>query len=206
MKAGFLNAVEAVLKAEGGFVNHPADRGGPTNWGITQRVYAEFKKRPVTVDEVRNMPRSEAIAIYKANYWDKVGGDEIKHYATALTLFDQAVNRGVGAVVRQAQSVVGVVSDGALGPKTLAALNAMPDTVFVPRFLALAENSYKSIVANNPSQSVFLKGWLNRLDKVRSEATKFFGQLNARQVGIGLGAVAVLGIAGYLAYAMLRKK
>jgi lysozyme family protein len=203
---GFLDAVEVVLKSEGGYVNHPADRGGPTNWGITQKVYEQYKGRTVSLDEMKAMPKSDAVSIYKKNYWDKVGGDAIKYYSVAFTLFDQAVNRGVGAVVKQAQSVLGVTVDGGMGPKTLAALNAMPDVKFIPQFLTMAENSYRSIVANNSSQSVFLTGWLNRLQKVRSEATKFFGQLNARQVGLGIGAIAVLGIAGYLIYTMMKKK
>ena len=202
---GFLDAVEVVLKNEGGYVNHPADRGGPTNWGITQRVYEAYKGRPVTIEEMKRMPRTEAIAIYKKNYWDKVGGDSIKYYATAFILFDQAVNRGVGAVIKQAQSILGVTVDGGVGPKTLAALNAVPDTVFIPRFLQAAEQSYRNIVANNSSQSVFLNGWLKRIDHIRSEATKFFGQLNARQVGIGLGAIVLLGVAGFFLYRMMNK-
>ena len=202
---GFLDAVEVILKNEGGYVNHPADRGGPTNWGITQKVYEAFKGRPVTIAEMQKMPRSEAIAIYKKNYWDKVGGDNIKYYATAMILFDQAVNRGVGAAVKQAQQVLGVTVDGGVGPKTLAALNSIPDTTFIPKFLAMAENSYKAIVANNPSQSVFLKGWMNRVEHLRQQASQFFGQLNGKAVGIGIGTIVLMGLGAYLFYNYQKK-
>lgn len=195
---GFNDAVEVILKNEGGFVNNIFDKGGATNWGITKAVYEAYKGRSVSVDEIKNMPRTDAVAIYKKNYWDKVGGDNIKYYATALTLFDQAVNRGVGAVVKQAQSVLGLTQDGGMGPQTLAALNAIPDTSFIPKFLAAAENSYKAIVANNPSQSVFIKGWLNRVEELRKQANKYLGELNGKTVGISVGVIALLGIGIYL--------
>jgi lysozyme family protein len=204
---GFLDAVEVVLKNEGGFVNHPADRGGPTNWGITQKVYEAYKGRPVSIDEIKNMPRSEAIAIYKRNYWDKIGGDQLKYYATALTLFDQAVNRGVAAVIRQVQGILGLNQDGRLGSQTIAALNAIPDTKFIPQFLTAAENSYKAIVQKNPSQSVFINGWLKRVDHLKKQATQFFGQLNnVQKVGLGIGFLALLGVGGYLAYQSFKNK
>jgi lysozyme family protein len=204
---GFLDAIEVILKNEGGFVNHPADRGGATNWGITKKVYEQYKGRPVTIEEIKNMPRWEAIEIYKKNYWDAIAGDKIKYYATALTLFDQAVNRGVSTVIRQAQQVLGLIPDGKIGTQTLAALNAMPDTKFVPLFLAAAENSYKTIVQRNPSQSVFLKGWLKRVEHLRNQTAKFFGELNtAQKVGLGVGLIAILGIIGYLIYQSMQKR
>ena len=57
-----IDAIEKVLKHEGGYVDHPADKGGATNFGITQKVYEEFVKRKVTKDEIKNMPRGNAIA------------------------------------------------------------------------------------------------------------------------------------------------
>lgn len=201
----FNDAVEVILKNEGGFVNNILDKGGATNWGITKAVYEAYKGRAVSVDEIKNMPRADAVAIYKKNYWDKVGGDNIKYYATALTLFDQAVNRGVGAVIKQAQSVLGITQDGGIGPQTLAALNAVPDTSFIPKFLAAAENSYKAIVANNPSQSVFIKGWLNRVEELRKQANKYFGELNGKTVGISVGVLALIG-AGIFLYLRSRKE
>lgn len=198
---GFITAVELILKHEGGFVNHPADKGGPTNWGITQKVYEAFKGRPVTLNEMMNMSRNDAISIYKKQYWDKIGGDSLKYYSVALTLFDQAVNRGTGAVIKQAQAVLGLTQDGGMGPKTIAALNALPDTDFIPKFIMLAEQSYKNIVAKNPTQVVFLNGWMKRIESLKKQATNYYGQLNsAQKIGIGLGLFAILGIAGFLYY------
>lgn len=201
--ASFKDAVEIVLKNEGGFVNNPLDKGGATNWGITQKVYEAWKGRPVTVTEMKNMPRSDAIAIYKKNYWDKVGGDAIKFYSVALTIFDQAVNRGISAAVKQAQRVAGVNQDGAIGAQTIAAINKTPESEFLNLFLKESEAAYKTIVSRNPSQEVFLKGWLKRVDHLRADAMKWLGTLNKPALGIGLFAVTGLGIFLYFKF---RKK
>jgi lysozyme family protein len=190
--SNFLKAVEKVLKHEGGFVNHPADRGGATNWGITQKTYEKFMRRPVTVDEIRRMPKGNAVAIYKEDYWDKVGGDKIKKYAIAFVLFDQAVNRGHNRAIKQAQKILGLYQDGIIGPKTIAAINDTNETEFLNKYLAESEKAYRSIASANPSQVVFLKGWLNRVESLRDYAFN-----NLTTVGIGLVGI---GIAVALAY------
>ena len=63
-------AINQVLVHEGGFVNHPADRGGPTNYGITKKVYEEFVGRPVSIQEIKDMPIGNVVAIYKEKYWE----------------------------------------------------------------------------------------------------------------------------------------
>ena len=178
----FVSAVAQVLKHEGGFVNHPADKGGATNWGITKRVYEAHVGRTVTVDEIKNMPQSVAAAIYKKNYWDAVGGDKIKSYGVAFALFDQAVNRGVGTVVKQTQKILGLPQDGAMGPKTLAALNAVGETEFLARFFAASLASYNAIVAARPEQGVFLRGWMNRLSSLEDYVEKQLGVQNGSVV------------------------
>lgn len=164
-----MNAQTAILKVlqhEGGFVNHPLDPGGATNWGITQKVYEKFKGRRVTLEEMRRMPKSDAIAIYKRDYWDKVRGDSIRSYNVAFAMFDQAVNRGVSASVKQAQKVTGMIQDGIIGPATLNAINSMSETEFLEKYLAESIAAYKAIVARRPASDVFLDGWLKRVDSI----------------------------------------
>jgi len=43
---------------EGGYSHHPADRGGPTKFGITAKTLADYLRRPVTAEAVRALPRS----------------------------------------------------------------------------------------------------------------------------------------------------
>ncbi|HFC6667126.1 TPA: glycosyl hydrolase 108 family protein, partial [Neisseria meningitidis] len=38
MSDEFNRFIERVLSHEGGYVNHPKDPGGETNWGITKRT------------------------------------------------------------------------------------------------------------------------------------------------------------------------
>ena len=161
----YVDAVNEVLKREGGYVNHPDDTGGATNFGITQRVYSTFKGRSVSSEDVKNMSRAEAVSIYKTQYWDKIQGDKIKSYEVAYVLFDQAVNRGVGASVKSAQKILGLTQDGGMGPMTLAALNAANASNFVSSFLADARSAYAQIaqIGNN---ATFLKGWLNRVQEM----------------------------------------
>ena len=199
----FNDAVEEVLKHEGGYVDDPLDRGGATNYGITQKVYKAFVKRPVTKAEMKSMPIGNAKAIYKKEYWDAIGGDKIKFYSVAATLFDQAVNRGVPTVSMQVQKVLGLPQDGKLGPKSIEALNKLSDKDFLSQFFLMSKKSYETIIERNPSQEKFRKGWMSRLSSLETYATKYLGTVNKTTVGLGL--VALLGLSFFL-YLKFKKK
>ena len=94
--------------------------------------------------------------------------------------FDAAVNHGLGGAAKLLQRTLSKVSsiplviDGAIGSKTkrvmYAALADMEASGAVRRnfcevYLGYREQLFKAIVANNPSQKVFLLGWLNRVEK-----------------------------------------
>ena len=191
--ANFTKAVEKVLEHEGGYVDHPLDRGGATNWGITQKTYESWVGRSVSKDEIKTMPRGNAIAIYKDLYWDKVMGDQIKDIAVAFVLFDQAVNRGVTSATKQAQQVLGIYPDGKLGPNTLERINNYDSKKFLEDYLQKSEDFYKNIVERNPSQVVFLKGWLNRVESLRDYAFS-----NITTVGISIGVIAAIAAGTYI--------
>jgi lysozyme family protein len=199
----YRDAINKVLQHEGGYVNNPADRGGPTNFGVTQKTYSDFIGHQASIDEIKNMPIGNAITIYKKNYWDVIQGDKIKQYAIAAAIFDQAINRGHVAAVKQAQRVLGLSQDGKMGPVTLAAINATPDTSFIPKYISESITAYKTIVANNPSQAVFLNGWLKRAESLRQYAMGFLGSVNATTVGIGVVVVAMVGVGGFFLYQYL---
>lgn len=163
----FQNAFNHLLGVEGKFVNNSLDRGGPTNYGITQKVYEKFLGRNVSLDEMRKMPVDHARSIYKKEYWDRIGGDLLKNYKIAYLLFDQAVNRGVGTAIIQAQRQLGILADGGMGPNTLRALNMADEKSFINAYLAGAEAHYRKIASTDPSQNAFLKGWLNRISGMR---------------------------------------
>lgn len=201
----FIIAVEKVLAHEGGFVNHPADRGGPTNFGITQKTYSDFKKRPVTVEEVKNMPRSEAVQIYKQNYWDKILGDNFKFYSVAFVVFDQAVNRGVSSAVKQAQRIVGTTQDGSMGPVTLAAINAMGENDFISRYLAASLTFYDNLVSKDSSQSAFIKGWRNRISSIEDYVSQYVGKENTT-AALSITGLVFVGLIFFLILMLAKKK
>ena len=163
----FETALEEVLKHEGGYVNHPEDRGHATNWGITQETLSDFLGRDATDEEIRNISMDTVRQIYRNQYWDRLKLSHVVDTRLAHLLFDQAVNRGTRKVAEQIQKLVGVKVDGVIGPVTLKALNSKD---IMLDFIKQSQLSYISIVEQNPSQIVFLKGWIKRthsyLDKL----------------------------------------
>jgi lysozyme family protein len=87
-------AIKKTLQYEGGYSNHPADPGGPTNWGITIADARKYWKAGATADDVKAMPQSVAVEIYRKRYWDAVGGDNLPA-GLDLAVFDFGVNSGV---------------------------------------------------------------------------------------------------------------
>lgn len=150
-----------VLKREGGFSNHPADKGGATNRGITQKVYDDY--RETNQRSVRYIGEREVRDIYQANYWmpAKCG---VLPVPVDLVVFDSAVHLGVSRSARLLQQAVGVVADGNIGPITIDAVKEMKPVELAEDMIDLRRAFYNRIVDNNPSQKVFLKGWGNRLD------------------------------------------
>ncbi len=176
--ANFEEAIKGVLEIEGGYVNHPNDKGGPTNFGITQATLSAFRGKSVSVEDVKNLTIFEAKQIYKKNYWDAANLDKFDSQLIADVVFDQGVNRGVSTAVKNLQESYNATSrtklaiDGKVGPKTLAAVNSTNELILAASFLKDAQLDYATIVANNPSQRVFIRGWINRthllLDKILS--------------------------------------
>ena len=123
--------IDALLEREGGYINHPADRGGATNFGITQSV----ARANGYYGPMRSLPRDEAAAIYKRLYWLRPQYDSVATIApqVAAELFDTGVNMGpavattflqraLTALNRNGSDYPDLVPDGRIGPMTLQAL------------------------------------------------------------------------------------
>lgn len=175
----FEKAIEDLLGVEGGYVNHPNDRGGPTNWGITLGVLSEWRRKKVTAEDVKNMKREEAIQIYKAKYWDSINLDSIKSSLIAELVFDQSVNRGPLTAAKNLQEAYNSISqiwlkvDGKIGPLSVSAINAAKTIDLAIAFFKDAQLDYATIVAKNRTQADFIRGWTNRthalLDRILEE-------------------------------------
>ena len=165
MKHNWDEAIKHILKWEGGYVNHKDDPGGRTNLGVTQRVWEEWTGKPATEEDMRGLTIEMVSPLYKKRYWDAVRGDDLPS-GVDLFVFDCAVNAGVGRASRFLQQAVGVVADGAIGPKTLEAVTKMPADEIIDKFYDLREAHYKSL----PTFATFGKGWMNRLNAVEAES------------------------------------
>ena len=162
MKENFERALAAVLHHEGGFVNHPSDPGGMTNLGCTKKVWEEWVGHEVDEKAMRALTPADVAPLYKAKYWDKIKGDELPD-GVDYVVFDCAINSGPGRAIKFLQGCVGADMDGALGPKTLAAVRAADAKVLVEDYA----KRRLSFLQDLPTWGTFGKGWGRRVAEVQ---------------------------------------
>lgn len=164
-----------VIRREGGYVDNPADRGGPTNMGITRQALATWRGTPVTADDVRELTREEAASIYRTRYYEQPNID-ILHERIRPELFDMSVNHGPANAVRMLQQVLNEAGfgplqvDGLIGPRTIDAATRAEQAMGDYLVNALVDERlffYRRLVARRPSQRVFLRGWVKRAEQFR---------------------------------------
>ncbi|MGR4892263.1 glycoside hydrolase family 108 protein [Sphingopyxis sp. LARHCG72] len=175
-----LQLIDEVIDREGAYVNHPADRGGPTCWGITEAVARQNGYQ----GPMRNLPREQAAEIYRKLYWLKPGFDKVAARAPTLAaeLFDTGINMGTAIAAGFLQRALNVLNrsgrdypdiavDRAVGPRTLSSLDAFlrvrgraAEAVLLKAVEALQGERYIALAERNPSQEAFVHGWLaNRI-------------------------------------------
>jgi lysozyme family protein len=165
MRENFEEALKAILKHEGGYVHHPRDPGGMTNLGVTKKVWEEWVGHPVGEKEMRALTPDTVAPMYKKKYWDAVKADELPTGLDYL-MFDFAINAGPGRAAKTMQKAIGTTPDGAIGPKTMAALKAADPADLIAKFSMEKELFYKAL----PTFATFGKGWLRRVDEAKSHA------------------------------------
>lgn len=168
--------IDDVIRREGGYSNHPADRGGPTNWGITEQVARAYG----FLADMKTLPRSAAVNIYKTRYWTGPNFDQVAALCPAIgdELFDTGINMGVAAAGRFLQRALNVLNrgatdypdvpvDGNVGPMTLAALKGYMTKrgvaggeVLRKALDGLQCGRYVEIAEDSPSQETFVYGWI----------------------------------------------
>jgi len=155
--------IDDILRREGGFVDHAADRGGATNYGITQETLANWRSRSVSVDEVRDLTEDEAREIYAARYVVEPRFSDIEDEDLAALVVDCAVNHGPTRAARWLQKAAGVTTDGKVGPITLEAVNSQDGMDLYCAVLAERCRFYGRLITRVPSQAAFAAGWANRV-------------------------------------------
>lgn len=167
-EALFATGLEHVLEMEGGWTDDQFDPGGPTNKGITLRVFAEWKG--VAPDaglkaELKRIPDEAVRDIYQQRYWRPAHCAEMAP-ALAFFHFDAAVNHGVTGAMRLMQRAVDTDADGEIGPNTRAAIARFPVADVLHRYAETRRARYRAL----PHFWRFGRGWLARVDKTLARA------------------------------------
>ncbi len=162
----FNKIFEYILLVEGGYSDDKADKGGKTKYGI---IEVEARKYGYQGD-MRNLTKDIAEDIYKNKYYLSNNLDKIKDKRVALSIADWTINSGSWGL-KKAQQTINILKgdilavDGVLGEKSIQAINSINPEIFLTQYHELQRKFYQAIVNHNASQSVFLKGWLNRVIK-----------------------------------------
>jgi lysozyme family protein len=175
--------IQALIEREGGYAAHPADRGGPTRFGITQAV----ARAHGYAGPMAQLPKDEAVEIYRLLYWRAPAFDAVARLAPeiAAELFDTAANMGpavattflqraLTALNRNEADYPDLIPDGRIGPSTLNALGAFlklrhpnGQTVLLRALEALQGERYLRLAERRPANEAFLYGWLaNRVGEL----------------------------------------
>jgi lysozyme family protein len=166
--AQFESAFEEMIRDEGGYVLHeiPGDTGGSTYAGIARNKNPQWAGWAlVDKKEFGGSLTGMVRDFYRAEFWDKMRGNEIQNQEVAATIFNFGVNAGMSMAVKLAQLVVGSTPDGGIGPKTVEKLNLITDGQRFKESYALAKIARYAQICNadkSRTQSKFLLGWINR--------------------------------------------
>lgn len=151
----FDEALQIVLKHEGGYVWHKDDPGGETNFGITVKVARDAGGY---TGPMKDIPMDVVRRIYRTSYWDATRCSEIQP-ELRLAVFDAAVNSGVRRSIQWLQTAVGANADGIFGPRTLLAV-ASADPRKAARDMCYERLSF--LVQLNHFNT-FGRGWVRRV-------------------------------------------
>lgn len=168
----FETAITFCLRWEGGYSDHPSDKGGKTNYGITEKVFHEWlESRGEAQRPVKEITKAEARAIYWSDYWLAAQCNRLKRQLD-LVMFDTAVNSGPGGAAKLLQRALNALAgeagekikvDGAIGGKTHAALANYETRAVCAQYLTERRALFDRIVKADATQEAFLKGWRNRV-------------------------------------------
>lgn len=177
MNSRFDNCMDVVLRWEGGYVDHPRDPGGATNYGISLR-YARTQGTALDMDadgdvdaqDIRMLTPDKARMVYRQWFWADVRGDELPA-GVDLAVFDYAVNSGPSRAIRALQEALGVEVDGVFGPATLRAVKIANAADVVNRVCDQRVKFLRGL----STWDTFGKGWMNRVNDVYEKATNMVG-------------------------------
>lgn len=165
MNRNFARSLAAVLKHEGGFVNHPRDPGGATNKGITIATFRKWVKKNGTKADLRNIADADVAKVYRKHYWNKMRADDLPD-GIDYAVFDFAVNSGPRRAAKFLQTVLGVPVDGVIGPVTIAAAERAAAVHVIHQLC----DDRLAFLRRLSTWETFKGGWQSRVLGVRNDA------------------------------------
>ncbi len=164
----FDEAIKIVLINEGGYIDHPSDKGRCTSYGISLR-FAQSMNTTLTCNDIREMTREHAIEIYREFYWEPNRYNEIECDIIATKILDMSINMGANAANKALQTACNnlgsdLVVDGVCGSKTITAANSHSSVALITQLRILMREFYQNLVMNDKSQGIFISGWMRRAD------------------------------------------
>lgn len=152
-----------------GFYNIPGDKGGPTKFGVTLNTYRQFFGNHKTPEDLKNMSMREWKYIFYYGFWGPCKADQIENQSLATLIMDVCYMSGRVTAIKKIQRCLGGLQvDGIVGKNTLRVLNEFPEDSFY-KIYQMRKDWFNAIVAKDPTQKKFLKGWINRLNSVNYE-------------------------------------
>lgn len=153
-----------------GFANDPDDLGGATMCGVTIATFTEYCRRKgypkPTVARLKAITYKEWLEVLKTLFWDRWQADQITNASIALMLVDFVWASGANGITVP-QKAIGVVADGKVGPKTLAAINAREPKALFDLLYKERVAYINRICAARPKNLKYKKGWMNRLNDIK---------------------------------------
>ena len=171
MSVSFEQAVQVVLVNEGGYTNDPNDAGGETNYGITWYDLNRAVNKGIVSHgtNIVGLLKSQAIIIYKNEYWDVLNLDRLETQSIANKILDTCVNIGnawgitcLQRAIRAALDDKFIQDDGILGDKTIKRIADSSQAILLAAYRSEVAGYHRSIVISKPAQKIFLEGWLER--------------------------------------------
>ena len=171
-RGDFGTTMDLMLNLEGKKTDDPRDRGGRTNFGVTQGTYNRWRdSKNLPRQDVFKITKDEAMQLYKKNFWGIIGGDKLPQ-KTAMALMSFALTDGPEDSVRLVQRMLKIPVTGYMGPATLSRINKLVkkygDEGFANKVLNRQIVRYK----NDEQAHIYGRGWVNRANKVRTRISK----------------------------------
>lgn len=149
-----------------GYVNIPQDRGGETKYGVAQKANPQIR--------VRDLDLQGAMEVYFSKYWLGGACDKLP-YPLTIMHFDGCVNHGPGRARKFLQRALGIPEhevNGDIGPQTLSAVESMDQSDIISAISGIRADFYNAIVERDPTQRMFLNGWMTRINEVTDYTIK----------------------------------